>query len=396
MPQWMHHVARRARAILRNRALDRDVDAEMRLHIEMEAEELARLHGFTSEEARRRALVAFGGVERYKEAHRDARGVRWLAELVQDIRYAVRSLLRAPAFTLSAVAVLTLGIGASTAVFSAVDAVLLTRLPYPHDERLVRIYEQNSPTNRWTLSVADLQAIETRGHTLSAVGAAQQREVPVSAGREPEQLRAGYATSGFFRALGVEPAQGRNIEPRDDRPGAPFVALVSDEYAMRTFGSAARAVGHPITIDGVTETIVGVLPAGVNELAGMRAEIWPVLQLEPPKRRGPFGLFVVARMADGATLAAVRSDLASVSAALLGVWPDFTDHTARLTPVPLRAAILGDAGRTLGLLAVAVGLVLLIAVANVASLMLVRATGRWREIVLRTVLGATRGRLVRL
>ena len=396
MRQWLHRIVRRVRALAQGSALDRDLDAEMRIHVEMEAEALVRAYGVAPEEARRQALVAFGGIERYKEAHRDARGVRWMSELAQDVRYAARSLVHAPAFSLSAVLVLALGIGASTAVFSAVDAVLLTHLPYPHDEALVRIYEQNSPTNRWGLSVVDFHAIEAQAHSLTAVGAVQQREVAVTADGEPEQLRTGFATSGFFRALGVRPERGRSIEPGDERPGAPPVVLVDQAFAVQTFGGAANALGRNIMIDGIAHTVVGVLPAGVNELAGMHARIWPALQLEPPTRRGPFGLYVVGRMASGVTLDVARRDLAAVSVALLPAWPSFQDHVARLTPYALRESILGSAGHTLRLLVAAVALVLLIAVANVASLMLVRATSRWREISFRTVLGATRGRLVRL
>ncbi|MGH7633026.1 MAG: ADOP family duplicated permease, partial [Gemmatimonadaceae bacterium] len=190
--------------------------------------------------------------------------------------------------------------------------------------------------------------------------------------------------------------RGRTIEPGDERAGAPPVVVVGHRFAVRTFGGDASAVGRTVTIDGTANTIVGVLPAGMRELAGLHAEIWPVLHLEPPTRRGPFGMLVVGRLANGVTLDAARRELAAISVALLGAWPSFQDHTARLTPVSLREAILGNAGRTLGMLAAAVALVLLIAVANVASLMLVRATGRWREVVLRTVLGATRGRLARL
>jgi putative ABC transport system permease protein len=397
MSQAMRRFARRIGALLHAGTLDRDVDAEMRLHVAMEAEELAHTRGLTPEEARRQALVAFGGVERYKEAHRDARGVRWLDELAQDLRYAVRGLMHAPAFSLSAVLVLALGIGASTAVFSAVDAVLLTRLPYPQDDRLVRIYQQNSPTNRWTLSTVDFRAIEEQSRAISAVGAARPKQVAVSAGREPERMATGFANSGFFRALGVRPARGRAMEPRDDVAGASPVALVGHRFATESLGGDASAVGRSITIDGVAHTVVGVLPAGVNELAGMHAEIWPVLQLEPPTRRGPFGLLVVGRLANSATLDAARRDLVGISERIFPLWQSgFQDKTARLTPVPLREAILGDAGHTLGMLAAAVALVLLIGVANVAGLMLVRATGRSREIVLRAVLGATRGRLVRL
>src|SRR5579863_9310332 len=134
----------RWRAFFHKKALDREVDEEMRLHIEMETEDLMRSHGLPPDVARRSAVVAFGGVERYKEAHRDARGVRWLEESVQDIRYAARALAKSPAFTISSVLVLALGIGASTTMFSAIDAVLLSRLPYPHDEQLVEIALESS------------------------------------------------------------------------------------------------------------------------------------------------------------------------------------------------------------------------------------------------------------
>jgi predicted permease len=397
MSQWMQRIARRIRALLRASAIDGDVDAEMRLHLQMESEELMRTEGLSAEEARRRALVSFGGVERYKEAHRDARGVRWIEELTRDFRYAIRGLLRAPVFSISAVLVLALGIGASTAVFSAVDAVLLSRLPYPQDDQLVRIYNQSGPTNRWTLSTVDLRALEEQSRTLSAVGALRGQRVAVSYGRAAERLPTGFVTSGFLDALGVGPVRGRSLEARDDAVGAPPVAVVGHRFATEALGGDASAVGRSITIDGVAHTVVGVLPAGVNDLAGVHAQIWASLQLEPPTRRGPFGLYVIGRLADGATLDAAQRELVGISRRVFPLWSaGFQDSTAHLTPVSLRGDILGDAGHTLGLLVAAVALVLLIGVANVAGLMLVRATGRSREIVLRTVLGATRGRLVRL
>ncbi len=397
MTRWMQRVARRIRALLHGGDIDGDLDAEMRVHLAMEAEDLIRTERLSAEEARRRALISFGGVERYKEAHRDARGVRWLEELAQDLRYALRGLRHAPVFSLSATLVLALGIGASTAVFSAVDGVLLSRLPYPHDEQLVRIYNQSGPTNRWTLSTVDLRALEELSRTLSAVGALRGRRVAVSYGREPERLPAGFVTSGFLDALGVRPARGRLIEARDDAVGVPPVAVVGHRFAIDALGGDASAVGRTVDIDGVAHVVVGVLPAGVDDLAGVHAQIWASLQLEPPTRRGPFGLYVIGRLSDGATLDAARRDLLEVSKRVFPRWSaGFQDSTSHLTPVSLRADILGDAGHTLWLLAAAVALVLLIGVANVAGLMLVRATGRSRELVLRTVLGATRGRLVRL
>jgi predicted permease len=397
MSQWMQRVARRIRALLHSGSLDGDLDAEMRLHLALETEELMRTEGLSAQEARRRAFVSFGGVERYKESHRDARGVRCMEEIAQDLRYALRGLLHAPVYSLSAVVVLALGIGASTAVFSAVDAVLLTRLPYPHDEQLVRIYNQSGPTNRWTLSTVDLRALEEQSRTLSVVGALRGRRVAVSYGRAAERLPTGFVTAGFLHALDVRPVRGRAIEARDDAVGAPPVAVVSHRFAADALGGEAPAVGRSITIDGVVHTVVGVLPAGVDELAGVRAPIWASLQLEPPTRRGPFGLYVIGRLADGATLDAARRDLLGISRRVFPLWATgFQDSTAHLTPVSLRADMLGDAGHTIGLLGAAVALVLLIGVANVAGLTLVRATGRSRELVLRTVLGATRARLVRL
>src|SRR5262245_31168507 len=180
MTNWTRRLARRLRALIHGDSLDRDIDHEMRLHIEMEANDLARVHGIPVDEARRRAAIAFGGVDRFAEEHRDARGVRWAEELAQDVRYAARALRRSPGFTVTATLVLALGIGASTAIFSAVDAVLISRLPYADDDRLVRVYQQNSPTNRFGLSAADYLALTAQQRSFIAVGAQRGREATLA------------------------------------------------------------------------------------------------------------------------------------------------------------------------------------------------------------------------
>jgi putative ABC transport system permease protein len=203
----MRALRRRLRALLARPALDRDLDDEIRFHLQMETDDLARLRGLPRDEAERQARLRFGGVDRYRESHRDARGVRTVQEFVADTFYAARTLRRAPAFALSTVLVLALGIGASTAIFSAVNAVLLSRLPYPDDDRLVRVYQRNSPTNQWPLSVVDYRAIEAQATTLTGFGAFVVRDVPVSTGRiDPARMRVTPATAGLFTTLGINVA----------------------------------------------------------------------------------------------------------------------------------------------------------------------------------------------
>lgn len=387
---------RRLKALFRPRQLEQELDDEIRLHLELQTRELIS-RGVPAEEAARRARVAFGGVERYKEAHRDARGVRWVEELGQDLKYAARALRRAPLFSLSAIVVLALGIGAVTAAFSAVDSVMLTRLPYPQDDRLVRVYMKYGNGNMFGLSTVDYLAIQDQQRSFSATGVLRPREAPVAAGGSPARARIGWLTSGTFTTLGVQPATGRLTVPADDSLGAPRVVVLSHGYATRSFGDAASALGKTVTIDGTAFTVIGTLPQGVTDLAGARGDLWPALQLARPTRRGPFGQMVIARLKDDASIASASADLAGISRNIFPVWAaSFQDTSATLTPFDLRRTIIGDTGRTLALFAGAAALVLLVAIANVASLMLARTIGRWREVTVRRVLGASRTRLIRL
>jgi len=397
MTNWPRRLARKLRALIYRDSLDRDVDDEMRLHIEMEANELSRVHGIPADEAWRRAAVAFGGVDRFAEEQRDARGVRWLEELARDARYAARSLERSPGFTLTATLVLALGIGTSTAMFSAVDTVLVSRLPYPDDDRLVRIYQQNSPTNRFGLSAADYLAVVAQQRSFIAVGVQRGREVTLAIDGRVRRSNIASADAGFFSALGVRVARGRLVTASDIAMKA-FVAVASHGFAVREFGGdGSSAVGKTVTIDGVAYSIVGVLRESARDLAGVRAELWTALMVRPPERRGPFNMLVIARLKDGVTVESAARDLAVISERIFPQWASsFQDRTARMTPYSLRETVLGNAAQTLGLFAAAVALILLIAVANVASLTLVRVAGRSREAVLRTVLGASSGRVARM
>ncbi len=396
MPAGAHRIRQVAAALLGRRSLERDLDDEVRLHLELEAEELVRMRGLAPAEARRQAAIAFGGVERWKEAHRDARGVRWLEELSQDLRYSLRGLIRSPGYFLACTLLLTLGIGGATAMFSAVHAVLLAQLPYRDPDELVRIYQRYT-NNQFGVSVVDVQAVIAQQRTMSAVGAVRLGRVALSAGGELERVLSARATAGFLEALDVRPARGRALQPDDDRPDAPPVVIVSDAYARRALGGAAAAVGRSVTIDGKVYGVVGVLPDMPHNPGGVAADVWTPARFPLPERRGPFGIRMVGRLRAGATLADAERDLAGISERIFPQWASsFQDSMARLTPVPLRTTIIGDAGKTLWIFTAAAGLVLLIAVVNVASLTMVRSAGRSREVNLRTVLGATRARLLRL
>jgi putative ABC transport system permease protein len=386
----------RLRALVFRGRQERELAEELQYHIDRDTEERVS-HGSDPARARRDARLAFGGVEHYKEVVRDARGVRPLQDLGADVRYALRGLRRHPGFTVTAILVLALGLGATTAVFSVMDAVVLADLPYPRADRLVGVFEQNSPTNRWPLSTADVVAIRERQRSFAAFGMVQRSNAALSGTGSPTRVVVGRVSAGFFQALGVSVARGRPIETRDEVAAAPPVAVISHALAVRVLGGADRAVGRSLTLDGIGYTVVGVLPADRDDLlAILPAGIWTALKLGAPTRRGPFWLHGVGRLKDDVTLQAAARDLAAISRQLLPVWPDFRDSTARLTPVPLRDVVLGGANRQVGLFAGAVALVLLLAITNVATLVLVRASARESELGLRVMLGAGRGRVARL
>jgi predicted permease len=395
MLNWLRRWGRRLR-VLTSRGKGRgEMDEEMRFHLEMEVEELVA-RGMDPDEAYRQARVRFGGVERFKQEARDARGIRPIEDLLQDLRYALRGLRRAPGYAVAAVVTLALGIGANTAIFSVVDGVLLKPLPYAEPERLVQILEQNSPSNRWPLSVADFQAIEEQQRSFDNFTGLSRGRAILTGGEQAERVRVGWVTADWFNTLGVHPAEGRGFRPGEDRPDAEPVAVISHAFRERHFGLEADVVGKTLVLDGQSHTVVGVLPRGVETMAGWQADVWPTMRLRPPTRRGPFFIQAIARLRSGVSLQDAARDMAQVSERLFPVWADsFQDREARLTPFPLRDIMVGNVGGGLLLLFGAVGFVLLIALANVANLSLARATTREREVALRTSLGATRGRLTR-
>ncbi len=390
-------LAERARALLFSGRREREMAEELRFHIEREMEERVR-QGADPREARRAASVALGGLEGVKEGVRDASGVRPLQDLVADFLYALRSLRRDPIYAAAAVAVLGVGLGAGTTVFAVADSVLFSQLPYREPDRLVRVgqlYQQNSSV--WQLSTVDAQAIVEQQRSFEAFGLVARGDAELSGAGTPVTISVGRVTSGFFRALEVDAAAGRVIAPADESLDAPPVLVVSHTLAEQRLGGPGAAVGRSLMIDGLSHTVVGVLPPGTDQLGGARASAWPALQLRPPQRRGPFWLRGIGRLREGVSLEAATRDMAALSERIFPLWASsFQDQTARIAPVLLRDSIVGGAARSVGLFGAAVALVLLVSIVNVTTLSLARASAREPELAMRVTLGAGRVRLARL
>ena len=382
----------------RRAAQEREMDEEMRFHVDMQTAKNVRL-GLSPEEARRRALVSFGGAERFKEEARDEQRARWLEEGAQDLRYAARMLRRAPGFTLVAVASLALGIGANTAVFSVVNAVLLRPLPYPQPGQLLALGVRLDGAERaGGLSVADARAIEERARSFAAVGIYEPRPAGTTltglAGSAPEQLKATRIGAGVLPALGVAPALGRGPLPAEDREGGARVVVLSHAFWRDRFASSPEVLGRTLTLDGVPHTVVGVMPERFRLPAGRPDDLWPVLQLAPPEYRAPFYLLAVARLRPGVTHDRALAMLGTVAAGVKADYPDSPPEW-RYDAEPLKEWLVKGTRTTVLVLYGAVLLILLMTAANVANLFLARATVRAPEIAIRTALGAGRGRLVR-
>jgi predicted permease len=335
------------------------------------------------------------GPGKQRPAANGREGMMSIEPMIRELSSAVRRLARRPGFALAAVATLAVGIGPTTAILSVVDGVLLEPLPYPEPDRLVRIVQQNSPDNRWNISLADFLAIEEEQAVFESVAAIQVTGAVLTGRGAPERITVGRVSADWLRVLGVEPSEGRDFLPDEDRPGAEPAVILASAFRDRVFGPRADALGEAVTLDGAPHTVVGVLDPGHASLAGTTADAWPILRLDTPPRRGPFFLRGVARLRADRTLEDARSDLDAVSRRIFSVWADtgFRDGQARLTPYPLEELIVGNVGSGLWLMLAGVAGVLLIAVSNVGGLFLVRAAEREGEMALRASLGATGFRL---
>ncbi|MGC1414561.1 MAG: ABC transporter permease [Candidatus Acidiferrum sp.] len=383
---WTRTIFHRARA-------ESEMDAELRFHIEAHAEELVR-GGVSREEALRRARIEFGGIERVKEEGREARGVQFFDELLQDLRYGERVLRKSPGFAVVAIVTLALGIGATAAIFSVVNAVLLRPLAMNDPSRVMYVQEH------WQdifpgLSVGNYIDVKEQNSSFADLSASNSAGFNLEAGEFPERVDGKIATANYFATFGVQPILGRTFSAEEDKPGQPHVAVISERLWRTRLHADPVIVGRTIRINGMPTTVLGVMPKSFDPVLN-NTELWVPAAFTPTQLadHDDHYLNVMGRLKPGISSAQAQSELDVIAQRLQKQYPLY-DEGRTFYLQPIAAALLGDQSLSLRLMLAAVGFLLLIGCANIANLQLARSRSRQKEIAMRAALGASPNRIVR-
>jgi predicted permease len=394
----------RLHALFRRASLDDDIQEELRAHIEMRVADLID-SGMAQEQARRTALLKFGNPVAMKEKVVGVDAALGLDSFFRDIRYALRQLRKSPGFALTAILTLALGIGANSAIFSMVDAVLLRPLPFHNPTRLVAV-KTTEPGRHDDIGVSYPAFLDWRSenHVFEGMSAFREDDFTLTGRAEPAHLTGAVVSSNLLSILGVAPAIGRGFNSAEDKPiGTGLPIILSHGLWQERFGSDPKIIGQSLTIDGQQFTVIGVMPAGFQfPVQRIPVEFWTTIALDaqpvngsPPMtaQRGNSYLDVIARLKPDVQLAIAQAEMAKIQGSLNMQYPE--NRPKGISLVPELDNVVGEMRRGLMVLFGAIGMILLIACANLSNLLLVRATARNKETSVRAALGATRWRIVR-
>ncbi len=400
MFDWLKVMASRIRGVFARSELDKEFQQELEAHLEMLTEENIR-QGVPAEEARRAARIRLGGSSQLQETHRELYGLPWLETFFQDVRYGVRQLRRNRGFTAVAVMTLALGIGATTAVFSVVEGVLLRPLPFKDAGRLVRIYQSNPKLGYFRMmdSPADVQDARRQSTVFEKVTFLQEWNATLTGESAAEQLAVAHVDRDFFRTLGVSPLLGRSFLAKEHQKGRDHVVILSNSFWRRRFHFDGRVLGKAVTLDGKPYTVVGVMPKGflspdLGAGSSEKTDLW--LPWSPPTgatTRGNRDVTAIARLRAGATIAQARTEMDAISERLAQAYS--VNKGWRFELVPLLDSVVGKVRLPILVLFAGVLFVMLIGAANVAGLLLAKGAARQKEIAVRAALGGSRLRLIR-